>query len=107
MIADCHNMVSGNQIEGNIPVCDPESPKSPQVVIGDTDDSEGGDGDYNSSDSGEDLDGLKADNNQSVHSDSGLEENPHMKQNRKQKASKVQSKHDSKIEESPHAKKGK
>jgi hypothetical protein len=86
VIADCHHIVGGNQIEGDIPVCDAESPESPQVVIGNTDDSRGGDDDYDSSDSGEDLDGSEADGDQSVHSDSGLEENPHMKRNRKTKS---------------------
>ena len=105
-IADCYHAVSGNQIEGGmISKSDPENPESPQVVIGDTDDSCGGDNDYNSSDP-DDSDDSEADDDQSVEYDSGLEENPHTKERgKKGDEGSVQSENsDSELEENPRSK---
>ena len=88
-IADCYHAISGNRIEGDMTSkSDPENPESPQVVIGDTNDSCGGDDDYNSSNP-EDSDDSGAGNDQSVEYDSGLEENPHTKQRGKKKVTKA------------------
>ena len=105
-IADCYHAVSGNRIEGGmISKSDPENPESPQVVIGDTDDSCGGDNDYNSSDP-DDSDDSEADDDQSVEYDSGLEENPHTKERgKKGDEGSVQSENsDSELEENPRSK---
>ena len=82
---------------------DPENPESPQVVIGDTDDSCGGDDGYNSSNL-EDSDDSGAGDDQSVEYDSGLEENPHTKQRGKKKGDKgsvLSENSDSDLEENP------
>ena len=106
-IADCYHAVSGNRIESDmISKSDPENPESPQVVIGDTNDSCGGDDDYNSSNP-EDSDDSGAGDDQSVEYDSGLEENPHTRQSKKKKGDEgsVQSENsDSELEENPRAK---
>lgn len=105
MITDCYHTVSGNRIEGDIPESDPKSPESPPVVIGDTDDSGGGDNDYNGSDPSKDLDGSQADDDQSVEYDSGIEDNPYTKQRGEQKGGKdsdPSENSDSGLEEKPH-----